>query len=341
MTQRTLSKCAWAGLTGAALLLTGPLAQAQVVASAQGDSTSDGAASGASDTAASDSPAAGTDQSGPAPSNIQVPAPAPGPCNSFFSCWKARSDAAKASQPHWITPLATVTPRLEQEYRFDALGENMGNGAHLNNYDGGKGIELIPDETNEVLINLPPYEVRSRKKVAEGFGDWGFLTVKQRFLSANEENGNYIVTGFFGVSAPTGVTAFTQNAWVVTPTLAAGKGWGAFDIQATVGVPIPLSNVHEIGVQIVNNVTFQLHVDQYFWPEVEFNTTHWTSGPRSGKTQLFFTPGIVIGRLPLTKNNNLIIGVGYQTALTPKVVLTPALTPTYSNAWLVSSRVTF
>jgi len=74
---------------------------------------------------------------------------------------------------------------------------------------------------------------------------------------------------------------------------------------------------------------------------VEFNTTRWTSGPRGGTTQFFFTPGIVIGRLPPTKNNNLIIGVGYQTALTPKLVLTLALSPTCSNASLVKSCVTF
>jgi len=333
MARKAIGKSAWMGIAGAALMLIGGTAQAQVVASALDSSASDSSALSASDQG-------GTDQAGSASPAVAVPAPSD-PSDGFFAAWKARADAAKASQPKWITPLATVTPRLEQEYRFDAIGENMGNGAHLNNYDGGKGIELIPDETNEILINLPPYEVRSNKKPAEGFGDWSFLTVKQRFLSADEQHGNYIVTGFFGVSAPTGVTAFTQNAWSVTPTLAAGKGWGWFDVQATVGVPIPLSNVHAIGVQIVNNVTLQAHVDQYFWPEVEFNTTHWTSGPREGKTQLFFTPGVVIGRIPITKDNNLIIGVGYQTALTPKVTLKPVLTPTYSNAWLVSSRVTF
>jgi hypothetical protein len=29
--------------------------------------------------------------------------------------WFATSDAAKEEQPHWMTPVVTVTPRLEQE----------------------------------------------------------------------------------------------------------------------------------------------------------------------------------------------------------------------------------
>src|SRR5438477_5012549 len=28
-------------------------------------------------------------------------------------------NAAKESQPHWMTPVVTVTPRLEQEFRYD------------------------------------------------------------------------------------------------------------------------------------------------------------------------------------------------------------------------------
>ena len=104
--------------------------------------------------------------------------------------------------------------------------EHSGNGADLANFDSGKGLELIPTTSSEVLFNLPPYEERTNKKPAEGFGDWPVLTVKQRFISANAENGDYIVTGFLGVQAPIGVAAFTNHAWMITPTLAAGKGWG-------------------------------------------------------------------------------------------------------------------
>jgi hypothetical protein len=137
--------------------------------------------------------------------------------SDYFDGWSDRVTAAQSSQPNWITPLATVTPRLEQEFRYDQYSEQLGNGGNLQNFDSGKGLELIPTTTNEILINLPPYEERTVKKPATGFGDWPVLTVKQRFISANNDNGNYIVTGFFGVQAPTGIAAYTNHAWVVTP----------------------------------------------------------------------------------------------------------------------------
>ncbi|MBS0239346.1 MAG: hypothetical protein JSR89_13060 [Proteobacteria bacterium] len=258
----------------------------------------------------------------------------------FFARWQQIARVAKASQPDWMTPLATVTPRLEQEFRSDQFFEHMGNGGHLNVYDGGKGFEFIPTMTNEVLINIPPYDERTHVKQASGWGDWPAFTIKQRLISANKQDGDYIVTAFFGVQAPTGDIPFTNDAWVVTPTLAAGKGWGDFDIQATVGVPIPLEHEDEIGTSIVTNVALQYHLGKYFWPEFEVNYTHWVDGARSGKDQLFLTPGLVLGRFKVCDDSNLIIGAGYQFAVTPKTT-SPVLTPTYDSNWIITTRLSF
>ena len=57
----------------------------------------------------------------------------------------------KAEQPHWVTPLATTTPRLEEEYRYDQFWQENAKGITTNNYDGGKGLELIPFEKVEVF----------------------------------------------------------------------------------------------------------------------------------------------------------------------------------------------
>jgi hypothetical protein len=40
----------------------------------------------------------------------------------FFSTWFDMVSRTQAEQPHWVTPVATTTPRLEQEFRFDTLG---------------------------------------------------------------------------------------------------------------------------------------------------------------------------------------------------------------------------
>lgn len=116
---------------------------------------------------------------------------------AYFADWENRANRAQAEQPHWATPLVTVTPLLIQQVRFDTYVEHAGNGADITNLDNGKGLELIPTEMNEVQIGLPPYVIRTnpngRGQVA-GFNDWPFLLVKQRLASANEQNGNYILT---------------------------------------------------------------------------------------------------------------------------------------------------
>jgi hypothetical protein len=276
-----------------------------------------------------------------------APVPAPAPVyqtslGDYFANWFNRVDATQAAQPHWMTPIVTVTPRLEEEFRYDQYWQHSGNNSNLDVFDAGKGLELIPTYTNEVLINLPPYQEREAKHSVTGFNDWPFLTVKQRLLSANEANGNYIVTAFLGFQAPTGATAFTNDSWVITPTIAGGKGWGNFDVQMTLGFGIPTDHASTIGTTMLWNTTFQYHFERVFWPEFEVNYTHWFDGLRGGKTQVFLTPGIVFGRFPLFDSRaRLIIGGGYQFAVTPKLQLTPELTPIYNHAWIITGRLAF
>jgi hypothetical protein len=285
-------------------------------------------------------PEPGDASAAPQPAAPAVASVGDNPVADYFAHWFDRVHEAQQAQPSWMTPIATVTPRLEEEFRFDFLAETLGNGAAVDNYDGGKGLELIPTTSNEVLINLPPYQTRTVKNPASGFNDWAFLTIKQRFISANAENGDYIVTGFLGVQAPTGIAKFTNDAWVITPTLAGGKGWGRFDIQSTLGLPVPLAHENIIGTSLVSNTTFQYRIAQVFWPEFEVNTTYWFDGQRGGKTQVFLTPGIVFGRFPIGPVK-LIAGVGYQVAVSPVLTLKPALSPVYNHAWISTFRVAF
>jgi hypothetical protein len=85
-----------------------------------------------------------------------------------------------------MTPLATVTPRLEQEFRFDVFSETLPTHAHLDNYGAGKGLEITPTENTEIIIGAPPpYETRRSnvgKTLADGWADWPALLVKYRFL---------------------------------------------------------------------------------------------------------------------------------------------------------------
>ena len=235
--------------------------------------------------------------------------------SGYFSDWFARVDKTQAEQPHWITPLATTTPRLEEEYRYDQMWQENAKGVTTDNFDGGKGLELIPFERVEVILNTPPYIEHNNPKVQDGFGDVAFL-VKYRILSANEQHGNYILTAFLGWSLPTGQYSNGALHAVITPTIAYGKGIRNFDLQGTIGAGLPTEDTSISGRTIAWNNTFQYRVFRKFWPEVELNTTFFQDGKNDGQKQNFVTPGLVMGRFRLAGRVGLSIGGGYQIATT-------------------------
>lgn len=239
-----------------------------------------------------------------------------GPGSSFFADWAQRVRQTRAEQPHWITPLATVTPRLEQEFRFDIDWQTTNSGITSENYDGGKGLELIPFEHVEVLLNLPPYHVHNSPAIQDGFGDFSFV-VKYRLLAANESrHGGYILTAFFGASLPTGSHANGAPDAILTPTIAYGKGFGHFDAQGTFGIALPVAETSVIGRTYAWNNAFQYHIAKFFWPEIEANSSFFQQGKNGGKKQTFITPGLVIGGIHLTKAVGLTFGGGFQIATT-------------------------
>ena len=229
--------------------------------------------------------------------------------------WQARVSQTQAEQPHWITPLVTVTPRLEQEFRFDILRQLTPSG-DLVNLGAGKGLELIPARNMEIIIAAPPaFLIHNDPAVKDGFGDESFL-LKYRLASGNEEHGKYILTFFLGGSIPTGSYRNGSVAAVVTPTIAAGKGFGRFSVQSTVGVGLPVDSVNRLGHAVTWNTAFQYHVRRFLWPEIEVNSTFNEGGTNDGKKQTFLTPGLVVGRIPLHNRVGLTLGTGLQIAAT-------------------------
>lgn len=256
---------------------------------------------------------------------------------SFFANWLANVSSTQEEQPHWMTPLVTVTPRLEQEYRFDFSHSDKPKGVTLDNYGGGKGLEFIPSENTEIIVGVPAYEKQDtpNKPSATGLADENLL-LKYRILSANEEHGNYIVTAFIGASLQTGGNAFTNNHTIVTPTLAAGKGWGdrdaGVDVQSTLGVSVPSGGLDTLGRPLVWNTALQGHVGK-FWPEIETSYTHWYDGEHAGKDQTTVTYGATLGRFEIENRVKAILGVGYQTVQGTKVTL--------NHGMLATLRITF
>jgi hypothetical protein len=275
-----------------------------------------------------------------------------------FVSWLDMVSATQAAQPSWMTPLVTVTPRLEQEFRYDQYRQqngtgSQGNGQNIVNYGGpgGPRIELIPAYNWEVIFAAPPYETATGPKgTAQGFGDWPAFLVKYRLASGNAQNGDYIVTAFFQMSDPLNTPAkISNNILTAQPTLAFGKGWGDFDIQSTVSVQVPVSALNApgspaagtlaaFGDPILWNTTFQYHVFQYLWPEVEVNYEFWPNGEHAGLNQVMITPGLILGRFKIgqdspTRPINLVVGAGYQIAVTQN--------PVTQNNFVGTVRITF
>lgn len=251
---------------------------------------------------------------------------------NYFSSWFDRVSATQAEQPHWITPVYTVTPRLEEEFRYDITQESTDGGNTVDNYGVSKGLEIIPTEHTELIFSLPPYFTRTEPGSHGGFGDVSFL-LKYRFLASNEEHHNYILTAFLGGTIPTGSYKNGSTDASVTPTIAGGKGFGNFDFQSTVGVSIPTGDVSTIGTPVLWNTTFQYRVLKKIWPEVEVNSTFWSNGEHAGKKQVFVSPGLVLGRFHLWHRLGLTVGGGVQIAATQYY--------TYNHAYTLSVRFPF
>jgi hypothetical protein len=282
----------------------------------------------------------------PSPPALSGPADAradDGVVSSFVSAWARRAENARATQPAWSSPLVTTTGLLEQRLRFDFSEQHAGNGANTSVIDGGRGLDLIVSDSNEIQIAAPPYDVRTTptgKGALSGFGDWTFLRLEQRLASSPASGGNYVLTVWLQIQAPIGIGPLTSSAWSWLPTVAFGKGWGDFDIQGTIGAVLPASHTDALGHQIQTNIAFQYHLLNVLWPQVEVNWTYYADGQRGGLNQVYLTPGVVIGRFALAKGLLFTCGVGYQTAVAPSYRPSP-LTPAYDHAWLFTSRLNF
>ena len=264
--------------------------------------------------------------------------------DSFLSRYQARVSATQAAQPHWITPLVTVTPRLEQEFRADFVRQTNTRRYDTWNLGNGKGLEIIPARRIELLFNLPPFLDHSQPGVKDGFGDMSFNS-KFRILSRNEEAGNAIVTAFLAASLPTGKNGNGSCCAVVTPTIAMGKGYKLLALTTTFGGSLPVSNAAKLGHTMTWNNVVQYRggthgVARFFWPELEFNSSFFSGGANDGKIMTFATPGLVIGRIPLTHDGSgkpgrlgLTFGAGEQIAVTHF--------HTYNHALVLTTRIPF
>jgi hypothetical protein len=267
--------------------------------------------------------------SGPAQISIEIEK---GKKRSFFRAWLDLADHVQATQPDWLSPLATTSGRLKQEFRYDIWDQPASSGNRSYQFGGNKGLEVITSSRTQILVGVPTYTLVSSNGPPGGFGDLP-LMLKFRISSAERTEGNYLVTFLLAATAPTGSHRYGAGEAVVTPTMAFGKGWGRFDVQSTLGVNLPAGDTAKLGRQVLWNTAFQYQVARKLWPELEANSTFYTTGKHAGETQVFLTPGLGFGRAHLAGRFRVSSAVGVQIAATHF--------QTYNHRWMFSTRVSF
>src|SRR5260370_9789676 len=180
--------------------------------------------------------------------------------------------------------------RLEMSWQQAPAG-----GTVTSNYGASHGLEIIPTTRLEVGIFQPPYLV-PQSNLPDGFGDFSFQ-VKYRAFSAPEGQGDYFLGFFLGGSFPTGTPPNGVGHTVLSPTFAAAKGIGPWDIQSTIVANLPPSGANILGRTILFNTPVNYNIKGKIIPMLEHNSTFLSGGVSGGKKQGFLTPGLVLGGL--------------------------------------------
>jgi len=237
--------------------------------------------------------------------------------NNFFAKWEARASATQSQQPTWTPPLVTTFVPLIQVYRGDVTRQIGSTHTTTWNYDGSKGLNLIPWANTEFDFDLPPLLTHSSQAATDGAGDASFLG-KYRILTGNAQHGNYAISAFVGATIPTGSYKNGSTDATVGPGMGFGKGFGPFSLQSTLSASLPTGDTTRLGRPVTWNTAGQLRLVRIFWPEAELNATYFHGGPYDGKTQAFITPGLLAAHKlrPSTETSRLglCVGAGEQVA---------------------------
>ena len=221
--------------------------------------------------------------------------------SGFFNQWSARTSATQSKQPAWAVPLVTTYTGLFQVVRTDILRQIAPALTDTWNFDNSKGVNFIPWRQHRARLQpaaLHPAQLHGRQQ--DGFGDFSFLG-KYRIASGNAQHGSYTLSAWVLATIPTGSYKNGSTDASLQPNLGAGKGFGNFDVQSTIGATLPTGNpaITTSGRPVLWNTVAQYRVGKLFWPEIESNATFYKGGTNDGKTQEFLTPGLIVGKCAL------------------------------------------
>ena len=222
-----------------------------------------------------------------------------------------------AAQPSWAVPVVAPSSGLVQLVRIDVLHQYTPTHFTTWNYGNSKGFSFISFYKTELDVNLPPYITHDNPKVLDGAGDFS-MALKYRPFASNEQQHNYSMSAQVQGVGTTGSYKNGSARNQINPSIIAGKGFGRFDVQSSVGGILPVGSVNNIGRTIVWNTAAQCKVGKIFWPEIESNANFYHLGPNNGKNQVFVSPGMMVSKLKLRHDPKdrlaLVFGGGMEIA---------------------------
>jgi len=208
---------------------------------------------------------------------------------SLYERFRGHNQSMTAQQPAWMGPLIQTDSRLTQSARLSFSNSYTSNGTQTVNYGNYHTVGLIAEDRVQFNFMAPPYVQNNSAGHRDGFGDM-MAEMKYRIASGNAGHGNFAVTAMVCESLPTGSYQNGAPTAVYYPTLAAGKMWGRFDVQTTLGGTMPTGKIAAQGRSIEWNTTGQVLAGAHLWIDVEDNAIYNYGGPVDGKTENFVTP---------------------------------------------------
>jgi hypothetical protein len=255
--------------------------------------------------------------------------------SGFLTGWEDRVRDTMSQQPYWPSPLVTASSGLLQLSRTDFVRQITAAGTDTWNYGNSSGVNIVPWYRVEFDAAAPPY-IQHNSKAEDGFGDFSMLA-KYRLAAGNQDHGNYAVSLSLAGTLPTGSYKNGSLAATISPTVCAGKGFGRFDVQSTLGAILPADDTAKLGRPVVWNTVLQYRIGKRFWPEIESNATFYHGGVNDGRVQNFVTPGLMFSKFKLERDPRnrlaLMFGGGMQIATTQF--------HTYNHGLVLSTRMLF
>jgi hypothetical protein len=234
----------------------------------------------------------------------------------FVASWQERVHDTLSQQPAWPIPLVTPSSGLVECFRSDFVRQITPAGSDTWIYGNSKGANLVPWYNTEFDAAIPPY-IQHNSAAQDGFGDFSML-LKYRLAARSAGHGNYSFSASLGATLPTGSYKNGSTDATISPAVYAGKGFGRFDVQSSLGGILPVADALKLGRVVLWNTVAQYHVGRFFWPEVEDNASFFSGGVHDGRVQNFITPGLMVAKIKFKHDSlgrrALVFGGGMQIA---------------------------